>query len=123
MADRILTALVLAWCQRWRRKSEALHLRRLGQQRPASGLGGHDKALYGQRLQMGSAVSGGRGRDARRGRRLSAKDSEVVCVWSGGQPIAAMRDQRSRIHGGLVGGRTRKRPKGRRKGARRVQVC
>jgi hypothetical protein len=43
--ERGLTALVLARCQCWRRKREALHLRRLGQQWPSSGLGGHVKSL------------------------------------------------------------------------------
>lgn len=36
-----LTALVLARRQRGRRKGEALHLRRLGQQWPSSGVRGH----------------------------------------------------------------------------------
>lgn len=85
-----LTALVLARRQRWRRKSEALHLRRLWQQWPSSRLRGHIVLCVQE---------AGRGRQSefrhdcceQRGRRLSTK-SMRLCAVVGGQPMEATRD-------------------------------
>jgi hypothetical protein len=77
-----LTALVLARCQRWRRKREALHLCRLGQQWPSSCLGGHLSSLHARPLgkQRKAGRGGCGGRVSRRGRRLFARMVRLCAV-------------------------------------------
>jgi hypothetical protein len=53
-----LTALVLTRRQRGRRKGEALHLRRLWQQWPSSGLRGHNVNRYNEPVRSDSARPG-----------------------------------------------------------------
>lgn len=53
-----LTALVLAWRQRGRRKGKALHLRRLGQQWPSSRVRGHNVLMNTWPVRSGSARPG-----------------------------------------------------------------
>jgi hypothetical protein len=77
-----LTALVLARSQRRRRKREALHLSRLGQQWPSGCLGGHLNTLTRKawERQREARRDGRSGRVSRRGCRLSGRIVRLCAV-------------------------------------------